>query len=138
VLTFVDITEQKRAQEIADGLDFFMTDIVGAVRGPLLVLNSDLRVVTANPPFYGLFKTSAEETERRLIYELGDGQWDIPALRKMLDEVLSTDANFEGFRVEHDFPGIGRKQMLLNARRVRRADLKTDAILLAMEDVTGK
>ncbi|MDA8098530.1 MAG: hypothetical protein M0042_02750, partial [Nitrospiraceae bacterium] len=88
--------------------------------------------------FYDHFKTVPGETEKRPIFELGNGQWNIPALRTLLDEVLATDRSFENYAMEHDFPQIGHRKMLLNARRIRQEGLNTDTILLAIEDVTGK
>jgi len=72
-----------------------------------------------------------------LLYELGDGQWNIPSLRELLEKILTTNASFQDFGVEHDFPGIGHKKMLLNARRVHREGIDTGRILLAIEDTTG-
>ncbi len=135
VITFVDITEQRRAQALQDALTY-TEGIVDTVREPLVVLDPDLRVISANRSFYGMFAVMKEETENRLIYELGERQWDIPALRKLLDEVLTENTHFEDFEVEHDFPGVGRKKLLLNARRVYHRDIGTQMTLLAMKDVT--
>src|SRR5687768_17330315 len=93
-------------------------DIVDTVREPLLVLNADLRVRRANRSFYRTFKVAPEDTEGRLIYKLGNHQWDIPALRQLLEEVLPQNTAFDDFEVAHNFESIGRKVMLLNARRV--------------------
>jgi two-component system CheB/CheR fusion protein len=131
VLTFTDITEIKRA----NGFE----SIVETVREPMVVLDGGFKVIFANKSFCRTFQVSKEETEERLIYKLGDGQWDIPELRKLLEEILPQNNKFEDFRVEHDFPGIGRKRMLLNARRIIGEIGDEGAkILLAIEDVTGK
>ena len=131
VLTFTDITEVKRASGFES--------IVETVREPLVVLDGGLKVMFANKAFYRTFQVSKEETEKRLIYELGNGQWDIPELRRLLGEILPQNNKFEDFRVEHDFPGIGRKRMLLNARRiVGKVGDEGAMILLAIEDVTRK
>jgi two-component system CheB/CheR fusion protein len=135
VITFVDITEQKRAQALQDAL-VYAEGIVDTVREPLVVLDPSLRVISANRSFYGMFSVMREETENRLIYELGERQWDIPALRKLLEEVLPENTHFEDYAVEHEFPGVGRKKLLLNARRVHQQDIGTQMILLAMKDVT--
>ncbi len=111
--------------------------IIATVREPLVVLEADLRVRTANRSFYRTFRVSAEQTEGRSLFDLGDGQWDIPALRKLLGEVLPQDTAFADFEVEHDFPDIGKKVMLLNARKVYREGNHTELILLAIEDVTA-
>ncbi len=73
-----------------------------------------------------------------MIYDLGNGQWDIPELRKLLGEILLKNSHFKDFRVEHDFPGIGKRRMVLNARRLELEDQGTQRILLAMEDITGR
>src|SRR5687768_16406110 len=105
-------------------------DIVDTVREPLLVLDADLRVRRANRSFYQTFHVSPEETEGRLVYELGNHEWDIPALRRLLEEVLPKNTAFEDFEVVHDFPTTGHKVMLLNARRVYRVGNRTESILL--------
>jgi two-component system CheB/CheR fusion protein len=136
VITFVEITEQKRMQALQDALAFSQ-GIVDTVREPLVVLDPGLRVISANRTFYDLFKVAPEDTEHKLIYEIGNRQWDIPALRKALEEILPLSAVLHDFIVEHDFPGIGRKKMLLNARRIVREDAEPPTILLAIEDITG-
>jgi PAS domain-containing protein len=95
-----------------------------------------LRVVSANRAFYRQFKLDAAETERRLIYELGHGQWAIPKLRHLLERVLPKKSSFEDFEVQRDFPGVGRRVMLLNARRLEQRPAQPGRILLVMEDVT--
>ncbi len=113
-------------------------DIVDAVRESLLVLDADLRVRRANRSFYKIFRVNPEDTEGRLVYELGNGQWDNPALRRLLEDVLPQNAAFDDFEVVHDFPALGRKVMLLNARRVHRASNHVESILLAIEDITER
>ncbi len=131
VLTFTDITEVKRTSGYES--------IVETVREPLVVLDGELKIAFANRSFYRTFQVSKEETEKRLIYELGNDQWDIPELRRLLGEILPQNNKFEDYRVEHDFPGIGRKRMLLNARRIfGKVGDKGAKILLAIEDVTRK
>jgi chemotaxis protein methyltransferase CheR len=100
------------------------------------VLNKDLRVVSANRSFFKVFQVSPEETEGRLIYDLGKRQWDIPKLREFLEEIIPEDNIFEGFEVEHKFPTIGPKKMLLNARKIIGKTEETELILLAIEDIT--
>jgi len=112
--------------------------IVDTVREPMLVLNADLRVRRANRSFYRTFRVTPEETVDRLVYDLGNQQWDIPWLRKLLEEVLPQDTAFDDFEVEHAFPDIGRKYMLLNARRICGKDNQTEFILLAIEDTTER
>ena len=112
-------------------------DIVETVREPLIVLNSDLRVLSANRSFYNSFKVIPEETIGNLIYDLGNRQWDIPGLRTLLEDILPENDKFENYEVEHIFPGVGHKIMLLNARRIIHKEIGTQMILLAIEDITG-
>jgi PAS domain S-box-containing protein len=112
--------------------------IMDTVREPLLVLNADLRVRRANRSFYRMFNVPPNETESRLVYELGSGQWDIPALRRLLEEVLPQNTVFNDYEVAHDFPSVGPKVMLLNARRIYREGNRTELILLAIEDITER
>jgi PAS domain S-box-containing protein len=119
-------------------LSFSADSIVDTVREPMLVLSADLRVRRANRSFYRTFKVTPEETVDRLVYDLGNQQWDIPWLRKLLEEVLPQDTAFDDFEVEHVFPAIGRKFMLLNARRICGKDNQTEFILLAIEDTTER
>jgi two-component system CheB/CheR fusion protein len=116
----------------------FAESIVATVREPMLVLDGELRVASANRSFYRAFQVTPGETEKRLLYELGNGQWDIPALRQLLEEVLPQRTEFQNFQVETEFPKVGHKKMLLNARRVYREDGRSKLILLAMEDVTER
>jgi len=112
--------------------------ILGSVREPLVVLDSDLRVVKANHSFYQTFKVKPERTEGIVIYDLGNRQWDIPKLRELLEDILPQNSTFHDFEVEHDFETIGRKIMHLNARRISREPKQTQMILLAIEDVTER
>src|SRR5205823_4472573 len=96
----------------------FAESIIDTVRDPLLVLNRGLRVVTASWEFYRTFGVTREETVGRLVYELGNNQWNIPRLRTLLEEILPQENTFRDFEVEHVFEHIGRKVMLLNARRL--------------------
>jgi PAS domain-containing protein len=109
--------------------------IVETIVEPLLVLNGGLRVIFANPAFYRHFKVEPKETLDRMIYSLGNGQWNIAALRSLLGEVLRENSKICGFRVEHEFQSIGKRIMLLNANRMRR-DGEGDTILLAIDDIT--
>jgi PAS domain S-box-containing protein len=112
--------------------------ILGSIREPLILLDSGLKVVTANPSFYRTFNVKAAEIEGVLIYDLGNRQWDIPNLRKLLEDILPQNTNFHDFEVEHDFETIGRKIMHLNARRIYDQGNQTQLILLAIEDVTER
>jgi chemotaxis protein methyltransferase CheR len=112
--------------------------IVDTVREPILVLDRDLRVVAASRSFYSAFKASPEETQGRLLYELGDGQWDIPKLRVLLEKIIPEHGVMEGYEVEHVFPDLGHRTMRLNARQVFYEGGAGTTILLGMEDITGR
>jgi chemotaxis protein methyltransferase CheR len=112
--------------------------IVDTVREPLLVLDQDLRVLAASRSFYLKFRVNREDTQDQLIYELGDGQWDIPGLRALLEKIAPDNAVLEGYEVEHEFPEIGRRIMLLNARKVFYENNGNTNLLLAIEDVTER
>jgi PAS domain S-box-containing protein len=103
---------------------------------PLLVLDKDLRVVTGNEAFYERFHVEAENTEGRLVYDLGNGQWNIPALRKLLEDILPQRSWFRDFEVTHEFERIGRRTMLLNARRMEVEAGGPERIVLVIEDIT--
>ncbi len=127
---------EQRTKGLRDAREY-AESIVAAVREPLLVLDEDLRVVSANRSFYRTFKITPKETEGQPMYELGNRQWDIPRLRELLEEVLPKNKAFEDFEVEHDYPTIGRRTMLLSARREREAS-ETQMILLTIEDITER
>lgn len=116
--------------------DIAASDIVETVPSALIVLDRNLIITSANRAFYQTFRTSAEDTEGCLIYDLGNRQWDIPALRSLLESVIPHRASVEGFEVEHDFPIIGRRIMLVNARKILRPGDHDGFILLAIEDVS--
>ncbi len=113
-----------------------LLDILDTVRQPLLVLDPDLRVTQANRAFFRTFRVRPEETVGRVLFDLGDGQWDIAPLREMLRDKLPVESQLDDFDVDHVFPGIGRKIMLLNARLVEHGPRIPRIILLAIEDVT--
>jgi two-component system CheB/CheR fusion protein len=136
VITFSDITDFKKASESLTERTEYAEGIVRTVREPLVVLNGELKVVSANPSFYRTFKVTPPETVGRILYDLGNKQWGIPALRKLLEDILPKNAQVEDFPVEHDFPKIGIKKMLLNARKIAHEDPKKELILLAIEDIT--
>jgi PAS domain-containing protein len=146
-------TNKKEIGQISEpiGHDFFdrfqqegwtyIKTVVDVVREPVLILDSDFRVMAANEPFYRTFHVEVKDTEKKIIYELGNGQWDIPSLRKLLEDILPKHTFFKGFQVAHEFPSIGRKVMILNARQVYVgrdpvSEVSPPIIMLAMEDVT--
>lgn len=138
VLIFRDITERRKAERLIEDARAYAENIVNTVREPLLVLDAHLRVVTASRSFCQMFQVTPEETQGQFIYDLGNRQWDIPALRKLLEEVVPQDKTLNDFEVEHNVPNIGHRVMLLNARRVYRQGNHTELVLLAMEDITDR
>jgi signal transduction histidine kinase/CheY-like chemotaxis protein len=137
VLAMEDVTERRRSEADLRAIETYAQDIVDTVREPLLILDTDLRVQSGNRAFYQTFKVSPDETENYLIYELGNGQWDIPALRTLLEDIVPTSSVFNDFELEHDFPALGRRVMLLNARKLQ-AGHHGELLVLAMEDVTER
>ncbi len=112
--------------------------IVDTVRDPLLVLDEELRVVTASRSYYNAFRVNHEETEGRLLFELGNRQWDIPELRKLLGDIIPQHTTLEKYEVEREFPSIGRRTMLLNARKIFYEGNGATSLLLAIEDDTER
>lgn len=136
--SIVDGTVAKKLEtEIQDAREY-SENIVETVHKPLVVLNSNLKILTANHSFYETFKATPEETIGKFIYDLGNRQWDIPELRVLFEDILPHDTVFNGYEVNHDFPGIGRKIILLNARQIFRKNIGSHIILLAMEDITER
>lgn len=122
-------------QEIQEAREYAEC-IINTVREPLVVLDGALKIVSASRSFYDIFKVKPEETIGQVIYDLGNRQWDIPALKELLEGILPKSTSFDNFEVEHDFPGLGKRTMLLNARQIARASGKQNIILLAIEDIT--
>jgi signal transduction histidine kinase/DNA-binding response OmpR family regulator len=137
VLAMEDVTARRRAEADLKAIETYAQNIVDTVREPLLILDATLRVRSANGAFYQTFHVSPGETEGHLIYELGNGQWDIPALRTLLDDIVPKSSVFDDFELEHTFPAIGRRVMLLNARKLQ-AGHHGELLVLAMEDVTER
>jgi two-component system, chemotaxis family, CheB/CheR fusion protein len=137
VITFVDVTQLKQAEVLAQEAHAYAESIVQTVREPLVVLDAELCVVSANQAFYQAFQESPSTAEHRYLYALGNGQWNSPGLRELLENVLPHNGVFQDFEIVHDFPHIGRKVMLLNARRLDRTVGLPGLILLAMEDATA-
>ena len=130
------ITGSSSAEVVAEEARLYAESIVETVRESLLVLDADLKIITANRTFYTNFKVTPGETIGTFIYDLGNKQWDIIRLRELLEEVLPEKKAFDNFEVSHNFQSIGHKIMLLNARQIYRKDIGTKIILLAIEDIT--
>ncbi|HEV3261020.1 MAG TPA: ATP-binding protein [Gemmataceae bacterium] len=131
-----DRTEHTRAEQQAQDARAYAESIVQTVRHPLVVLDGGLRIKTANRSFYQTFQVLPADTENQFLYDLGNGQWNIPKLRTLLEEILPHRRSFEGFEVEHTFPAIGAKTMVLNACQLDQQGSVSPLLLLAIEDTT--
>ncbi len=134
VITFFDISEMKKLAQAAKETQDFAESVLETIREPLLVLNADLTVVSANRAFREFFKAAPEETVGRRLYDLGNGQWNIPGLRTLLEEILSKHENFNDYELTHEFPLIGHRSLLLNARELQQKSGNERLILLAMAE----
>jgi len=134
LLTISDVTEEEKTKFELEGQREYAVKLTNALREAVVVLGWDLRVKHANEPFYNAFKVTPAETEGQLIYDLGNGQWNIPELRTLLEEILPKEQSFDDFEAMHEFETIGYRHMYLNARRLDHLDL----IVLAIEDVTER
>jgi two-component system CheB/CheR fusion protein len=135
VLTFTDISKRIEAETAVQLARELAESVVDTIRDPLLVLDGELQVVSANRAFYQYFQVMVADTIGRKIYDLGNNQWDIPALRELLEIILPRDLAVEGYVVEHDFPNIGRHKMSLNARRLVGKTREPSMILLRIADI---
>ena len=138
VVALVEITALKRASDAIEDARQYAEAIIEAVQESLLVLDFELRVMTANHAFYKTFHADPKSTVGKLIYDLGNGQWNIPQLRALLEEIVSHQTPLANFEVEHDFPVIGRKTMLLNGRQFLSPKRGDSLILLVIEDETER
>ena len=138
VLIFRDQTKDREAERAVEAARAYAESIVQTLREPLLVLDADLRVISANRSFYKTFQVSEDQTEGQLVYDLGNQQWDIPRLRQLLEDILPTNNSFDDFEVEYDSESTGQRTMLLNARRICTELDHTEMILLGIEDVTER
>ena len=136
VLFFCDVGERQRAIQGVEDARAFAEGIIETVREPLVVLNADLQVLIANRSFYKTFSVAPQDTEGRSLLDLGNRQWDIPRLRELLEEILPRDSQFNDFEVDHEFEVIGRRSMILNARKLNPIGGRAGHILLAVEDAT--
>ncbi|MDX2153701.1 MAG: ATP-binding protein [Bryobacteraceae bacterium] len=116
----------------------YAQNILGTVREPMLVLDETLHIRTASRAFYRTFGVCPEETEGRFVYDLGNGQWNIPALRRLLEDVINAGRDFEDFEVIHEFPQLGRRVMLINARKLWTEGSDPALVLMAIEDITER
>jgi two-component system CheB/CheR fusion protein len=132
-----EVKTKESKQEIKESKEealHYMKTLVDVARESFLILGADLRVLSANPIFFQAFQVSPKETEGVLLYELGNGQWNIPELKKLLEEILPKDKTVKNYEVKHVFETIGEKTMLLNAGQIDSVQL----IILAIEDITER
>jgi len=134
VITFIDVTERKETEDAIRVARYYAEQIIETLPEPLLVLTADLCVKSANGAFYEQFQVTADATEGRRIYDLGAGDWDIPDLRALLENVLPGDHAFNGYEIDHVFPELGRRVLLLNGRQLDHMQL----ILLGIHDITER
>jgi len=138
VITFFNITETRKIElELRNALDYSRS-IVDTVREPLLVLDHNLNVLSASRSFYEKFKMDRKETEGKRIYDLGKGQWDIPELRELLEQIIPANSSFDDYKMFFSFPDMKNQMVLLNARRIDKVGDQPHNILLSMELVAGK
>jgi len=138
VITFTNITSLKSMEAEVRNSRELAENVFNTAREPLVVLDPGFRIVSASRSFYTVFRSVPGETIGHSLFELGDGQWDTPQLRELLETVLPQDTSFDDVEVTHTFPGIGRRKILLNGRRVQSDSGEPRFILLAMEDITGR
>src|ERR1700722_15081568 len=130
------MTSKIEADQLWEVAWTYIRTVVDTLREPFLILDENLQVISANKTFYSFFRVKQEETEGKLVYDLGNGQWNIRKLKILLEDILPKNTHFEDFKVEHDFPKIGLKVMMLNARQIHTVNEKKPIMLLAMEDIT--
>ena len=136
-ITLTNINNLKNTQEKIQSALNYSNDVVNTIREPLVVLDQQLKLVSANSSFYKTFKLSKSRTEGKKIYEIGEGSWNIPLLRKLLEDILPKNKEMTDYEFEQNFSDVGYKKLLLNAKRIYRGDIGTELILLAMEDDTN-
>ncbi|MBN3994754.1 MAG: PAS domain-containing protein [Nostoc sp. NMS2] len=137
VLVLIDIDVLKRSAATLEEARNYAEAIVETVQVPLIVLNSDFRVNKANRSFYETFQVSPSETAQSLIFELGNGQWNLPGLRSLLEDILANDTTIQNLEVEHRFEQIGQKTMLLNGWKIIQQG-EAQRILLTIEDISDR
>lgn len=136
VITYADIDTAKKSLALSHEAREYAEAIVETVREPLLILDANLHVKSANKAFYHDFMVTPKETADKSIFDLGNGQWNIPDLRVLLEDILREKTVFEGYEVVHEFPNVGLRKMLVNARRIVGSHNQTKLILMAIEDIT--
>ncbi len=138
VLSFFDITHFTQAEQQKRDAGSLLKETISALWEPILLLKESLDIIRANPSFYEMFRTSAEETLDQKIFQLGDNQWDIPELRTLMEEIIPKENEFKGYVVEHDFPRIGRRRMALSGRKIHSGEDRPPFILMGFKDITDQ
>ncbi|HEX7575784.1 MAG TPA: PAS domain S-box protein, partial [Candidatus Methanoperedens sp.] len=133
-----DITDRKRVEAVSQEARRYAENIIETIREPFVILDKDLKILSANHSFYSTFEVTPDATVGNLIYDIGNRQWDIPSLRTLLEEILPKNTQFLNYEVSHTFQTIGQKIMLLNARQIYQEVIGTPIILLAIEDITER
>ena len=133
----MDYKKKLKDLDTVDALKY-TEGIINTAHDPLIILYEDFKVALANRFFYQTFEVKPEETEGQLIYALGNHQWDIPKLRQLLEEILPKTTSFDNFEVEHDFPSLGKRIMLLNACRIYMEANRTKLIIITIKDITDR
>lgn len=133
----MESNKKMKELEIQDALAY-TEGIINTVHDPVIILYEDLKVALASRFFYQAFEVKSGETEGRFIYDLGNRQWDIPKLRQLLEEILPKTSSFDNFEIEHDFPHIGKRIMLLNACRIYLEANRTKLIIITIKDITER
>ncbi len=134
--TYEDITEQKKSEQQLREAREYAESIIHTMRDCLVVLNSQMRIVSANQSFYRTFNVSPSEAEGQIFYDLNGGQWNIPELKNLLDNILPEEHIVENVEVNQDFPSLGQRTMVVNAKKIYRETMDTHLILLSIEDIT--
>lgn len=134
----VNVMERREMEQKLKDTGEYAENIINTIREPLLVLDADLRIISASLSFYHNFRVKPEETEGQIFYELGNGQWNIPKLRELLEAILKEKTTIEAFYVENNFPFIGKKIMLVNARKIYSQAKQSHLILMAIDDITER
>jgi two-component system CheB/CheR fusion protein len=135
VMTFTDITSRIKAEELVQEARELAESIINTIREPILVLDNKLKIMSTNKAFCDLFHVTIKETVGQKLYELGNHQWDVPALRTILETILPQKKVLNDYLVEHNFPGIGQRKILLNGRCIANKAGTPSLILLAMIEV---
>ncbi len=136
VLTFMDVTEyEAQAAEARDARNLF-EKIAEVMREPILVMDEDFVIRTANPAFYRMFQTSPAEIEGKKVFALGDGRWDAPELHRFLEEVIPENRVFTDYFFEHDFPRLGRRKMAMSGRKIEAGEVRRPIVLVTFRDAS--